>query len=263
MHKTIFFSHLCIRIHSDFCFEIVFLYTFFSQYRCDARLFFWYFHMLFWIFIKNWRYYNNFTRADTTSITIRIVMCCNRKGGQMDDNDHSISFLTRCSCFEQQVSWRSVWCCLKSQGHTILWSTVWTVFGFYVLHAWFFFRGQRKGGGQNFVLKMSWVDFGITFFLKTKKKLKSIEDGSLVVFVFKNLIGWNTVLVIWKIHIGRIVQSLLFSLKLYRVNQKKCLIGLLFHPVNSYSKCTAFWDGNNNTTEKFNFKYKILCWNVW
>jgi len=29
MHKTIFFSHLCIRIHSDFCFEIVFLYTFF------------------------------------------------------------------------------------------------------------------------------------------------------------------------------------------------------------------------------------------
>jgi len=43
-----------------------------------------------------------------------------------------------------------------------------------------------------------------SLFLKKKKKLKSIEDGSLVVFVFKNLIGWNTVLVIWKIHIGRI-----------------------------------------------------------
>lgn len=131
----------------------------------------------------------------------------------------------------------------------------------YYMHDFFFVVKEREG--QNFDLKMSWVDFGITFFLKTKKKLKSIEDGSLVVFVFKNLIGWNTVLVIWKIHIGRIVQSLLFSLKLYRVNQKKCLIGLLFHPVISYSKCTAFWDGNNNTTEKFNFKYKILCWNVW
>ena len=154
IHKCIKPSFFFSPMYSDtFRFLLrnsIFVHFFFSQYRCDARLFFWYFHMLFWIFIKNWRYYNNFTRADTTSITIRIVMCCNRKGGQMDDNDHSISFLTRCSCFEQQVSWRSVWCCLKSQGHTILWSTVWTVFWFLCITCMIFFSWSKKGRGSKF-----------------------------------------------------------------------------------------------------------------
>ena len=100
-------------------------------------------------------------------------MCCNRKGGQMDDNDHSISFLTRCSCFEQQVSWRSVWCCLKSQGHTILWSTVWTVsfFWFLGITCMIFFFVVKEREGENFDLKISWVDFGITFF-KNEKEIK-------------------------------------------------------------------------------------------
>jgi len=40
-------------------------------------------------------------------------------------------------------------------------------------------QSQSKGGSQ--ILNF-----------KSKKKFFSFEDGSLVVFVFKNLIGWNT-----------------------------------------------------------------------
>ena len=80
-------------------------------------------------------------------------------------------------------------------------SLIFLVFRYY-MHDFFFVVKEREG--ENFDLKISWVDFGITFFKKRKRNKKSIEDGSLVVFVFKNLIGWNTVLVIWKIHIGRI-----------------------------------------------------------
>ena len=151
MHKTIFFVWFSPMYSDTFRFLLrnSSLYTFVTFYRwCEMRARFFNFflsflirfHMLFGFFIKNWRYYNVILRADTTWLQSELYFSCNRKGGQMDDDDSSNKIET----FEQ-VSWRSVWCCLKSKvTQSSVINCLHSFFGFYVIHAWFLWWSKSK-----------------------------------------------------------------------------------------------------------------------
>ena len=153
MHKTIFLfdSHLCIRIHSDFCFEIV-VCTLLSLFIDDARcgrafliffLVFWYDFTCFLvrIFYKELTLLQcNITRHGLIQLDNQncILVVIEREGKWM-----MMILLTRWT-FEQ-VSWRSVWCCLKSKvTQSSVINCLHSFFGFYVLHAWFLWWSKSK-----------------------------------------------------------------------------------------------------------------------
>ena len=145
MHKTIFFVWFSPMYSDTFRFLLrnSSLYTFVTFYRwCEMRARFFNFflsflirfHMLFGFFIKNWRYYNVILRADTTLYLVVIE----REGKWM-----MMILLTRWT-FEQ-VSWRSVWCCLKSKvTQSSVINCLHSFFGFYVIHAWFLWWSKSK-----------------------------------------------------------------------------------------------------------------------
>ena len=156
IHKCIkpsflFDSHLCIRIHSDFCFEIV-VCTLLSLFIDDARcgrafliffLVFWYDFTCFLvrIFYKELTLLQcNITRHGLIQLDNQncILVVIEREGKWM------MMILQTRWTFEQ-VSWRSVWCCLKSKvTQSSVINCLHSFFGFYVLHAWFLWWSKSK-----------------------------------------------------------------------------------------------------------------------